>query len=315
VLLRTGHQRHRKTVAGGGPPQSNTLNPSSMSRTDKSLGKVQALIEKQLQLLNLALFVCDKGSADFENQEFVCALSEKVRAAVVPMSLAAGQSVGTILQYIQERGIPVRDCFPVARSAVETFVNATYVLAGGDALAEKAIRHAQQKLHRGFDRSIGRGEYKIYITASPMPDIKGQPELKAALEEFTTARGREKSWTDDSVPMRIEKVGQALGVVPASGLLGAYALIYGDASEIIHGSLFGIQLFYHGRTKSLASVEDFRALTAEHLEGIFFAVFLALNSYLRAFSMSQNFSVLDRHLERIFDEFMQAIRAPDGKRV
>lgn len=286
-----------------------------MTQTDECLGKVQALIEKQLQLLNLALFVCDKGSADFENQELVCSLPEKVRAAVVPMSLAAGQSVGTILQYVQKRGITVRDCFPVARSAVETFVNATYVLAGGELLAEKTIRHAQQKLFRDLDRSVGRGELKIHLAASPMPDIKGQAELKAALEEFSTARGREKNWTDDSVPMRIEKVGQVLGVVPASGLLGAYALIYGDASEIIHGSLYGIQLFYHGRTRSPANVDDFRALTAEHLEGIFFAVFLALNSYLRAFSMSQKFSALDRRLEGGFDEFMQAIRASDGKGV
>ena len=286
-----------------------------MSGTDECLAKVQALIEKQLQLLNLSLFVCDKGSADFEDEELACSLSEKVRAAVVPMSLAAGQSVGTVLQYVQRRGIPVRDCFPVARSAVETFVNASYVLAGGEPVAERAIRHAQHKLYRDLDRSVGRGEYKIQITASPMPNIKDQGELKTALEEFTTTRGREKNWTDDSVPMRIEKVGKVLGVVPASGLLGAYALIYGDASEIIHGSLFGIQLFYHGRTKSPENVEDFRALTAEHLEGIFFAVFLALNSYLRAFSISQKLSVLDRRLEGIFDEFMQAIRNSDGKGV
>lgn len=286
-----------------------------MPKSDECLVKVQALIEKQLQLLNLALFVCDKGSADFENHELVCSLSEKVRAAVVPMSLAAGQSVGTILQYALKRGIPVRDCFPVARSAVETFVNATYVLAGGDPLAEKAIRHARQKLYRDLDRSVGRGEYKIHITASPTADIKGQAELKAALEEFTNARGREKNWTDDSVPMRIEKVGEVLGVVPASGLLGAYALVYSDASEIIHGSLFGIQLFYHGRTKSPANAEEFRALTAGHLEGIFFAVFLALDSYLRAFSISQKFSVLDRRLEGLFDEFMRAIRTSDAKGV
>lgn len=286
-----------------------------MPPSDECLVRVQALIEKQLQLLNLSLFICDKGSADFENQELICSLSEKIRAAVVPMSLAAGQSVGTILQYAPKRGIPVRDCFPVARSAVETFVNATYVLAGGEPLAEKAIRHAQQKLYRDLDRSVGRGEHKIHIAASSMPDIKGQAELKAALEEFTTARGREKNWTDDSVPMRIEKVGQILGVVPASGLLGAYALIYGDASEIIHGSLFGIHLFYQGRTKSPANVEDFRALTAGHLEGIFFAVFLAVNSYLRAFSISQKFSALDRRLEGIFDEFMQAIRTSNERGV
>lgn len=272
-------------------------------------------MEKQLQLLNLSLFICDKGSADFENEELVCALPEKVRAAVVPMSLAGGQSIGTVLQYVQKRGIPVRDCFPVARSAVETLVNATYVLAGREPIADKALRHAQQKLYRDLNKEVGRGEFKLQITASPLPDIDGHAELKKALKEFTTARGREKNWTDDSMPMRIEKIGQALGVVPASGLLGAYALIYGDASEIIHGSLYGIQLFYHGRTKPPESVDDFRALTAQHLEGIFFAIFLALNSYLRAFCIVQKFAVLERRLEGFFDEFMETVRKTDAKGV
>ena len=68
-----------------------------MSTADECISKVQALIEQQLQLLNLSLFICDKGSADFSNEDLVCALSEEVRTVVVPMSLAGGQSIGTIL--------------------------------------------------------------------------------------------------------------------------------------------------------------------------------------------------------------------------
>lgn len=249
-----------------------------MSATDECIASVQELIEQQLKLLTLSLFICDKGSADFADEELVCSLSEKMRAVVVPMSLAGGQSIGTVLQSTQKRGIPVRDCFPIARSVVETLINAAYVLAGGESLAEKAIRHTQQKSYRDLDKKVGRSEYELRITATPKPNVTDQAGLKAAIDEFTTARGREKSWTDDSVPMRIEKIGQALGAVPASGFLGAYALVYADSSEIIHGSLFGIQLFYRGRAKPPESVEEFRSLTAQHFEGILFAIFLALNS-------------------------------------
>ena len=115
--------------------------------------------------------------------------------------------------------------------------------------------------------------------------------------------------------MRIEKIGPVLGVIPASGFLGAYALVYADGSEIIHGSLFGIQLFYRGRAKPPENVEDFRALTAQHLEGIMFAAFLALNSYLRAFCMLQKFKVLDDHLKQLFERFMDAIRGTEIKGV
>lgn len=286
-----------------------------MTATDECIAKVRALIEQQLQLLNLSLFIADKGSADFENEELVCALSEKIRTVVVPMSLAGGQSVGTILQFAEKRGIPVRDCFPIARSAVETFINAGYVLSGGEQLAEKAIHHTQQKFHRVLNKKVGRGEYQIHISASPLPTVDDQAGLKKALEEFTTAQGREKNWADDSVPMRIERIGQTLGVIPASGFLGAYALVYADGSEIIHGSLFGIQLFYRGLAKPPENVEEFRALTAKHLEGILFAVFLALNSYLRAFCMLQKFKVLDDRLKGLFDGFMDAIRGTEIKEV
>lgn len=286
-----------------------------MSVTDECIAKVQALIEQQLKLLTLSLFICDKGSADFADEELVCSLSENVRAVVVPMSLAGGQSIGTVLQSTQKRGIPVRDCFPIARSVVETLVNASYVLAGGEPLAEKAIRHTQQKFYRDLDKKVGRGEHELRITATPKPNVTDQEELKAAINEFTTARGREKSWTDDSVPMRIEKVGQVLGAVPASGFLGAYALVYADSSEIIHGSLFGIQLFYRGRAKPPENVDEFRSLTAQHLEGILFAIFLALNSYLRAFCTVQKFKSLDDRLRGLFDEFMLAIRGAGSKGV
>ena len=176
-----------------------------MSTTDGCISKVQALTEQQLLLLNLSLFICDKGSADFSNEDLICALSEQVQSVVVPMALAGGQSIGTILQSTAKRGIPVRDGFPIARSAVETLINAAYVLAGGDGFAEKAFRHTQQKFYRDLDKKVGRGEYRLHISASPLPVVDDQAGLKQAIEEFTTARRREKNWTDDSVPMRIEK--------------------------------------------------------------------------------------------------------------
>ena len=72
-----------------------------MSATDERIAGVQALIEQQLQLLTVSLFICDKGRADFAEKSPGCALSEKMRAAVVPMSPAGGQPIGTVLQSTQ----------------------------------------------------------------------------------------------------------------------------------------------------------------------------------------------------------------------
>jgi hypothetical protein len=285
-----------------------------MAATDKCIKKVKALIEVELQLLKLSLFIADKGSAVFNGHELKCTLTDKVKSVVVPMSLAGGQSVTTILDSSTKRGIPVRDCFPVARCAVETLINAGYVLVSGEQLADRAIRHAQQKSFREMDRTYGHGDFKFRIRATEIPDLEQNAELKSALDEFTSKQGKEKNWTNDSVPMRIEKIGHALGVGPASKFLGAYSLVYSDSSEIIHGSLFGIHKFYHGDSEPPTNVDEFRSLTARHIEGILFAVFLALNGYLRTYCLVQKLSTIDDLLKAHFDRFMDTIRTPPTKK-
>jgi len=281
-----------------------------MPTIDECIEKVKALIEVELHLLNLSLFIADKGSAVFNGHELKSCLTESVRGVVIAMSLAAGQSLTTVLDSSNKRGIPVRDSFPVARCAVEALINAAYVLSGGDKVAERAIRHAQQKAFRELDRSYGRGEFTFRIKAVEIPDLHQDTQLRKALDEFTSKQGKEKNWTDDSVPMRIEKIGQTLGVVPASNFLGAYSLVYSDSSEIIHGSLFGIQKFYRGDAKSPTTVDEFRALTAGHIEGILFAAFLALNGYLSTYCISQEFRVIEEILRDHFGRFLEVIRAP-----
>lgn len=280
-----------------------------MADYKKCIDEVSALIGKQQHLLNLSLFILDKGRALYEGHELVCKLSTNVRNVVTHLSLAGGQSTVTILEFAKKRGSPVRDCFPIARSTIETLINATYVLAGGEELATQAMRHAGQRAYRDLDRNVGRGDYvmHIYAATSPMPNLDQLAELKKSLSEFTSAQGREKSWTDDSVPMRIEKIGKHFGAPTASRLLGAYALIYGNASEIIHGTLFGTNFFYHGTTGS-NTLAEFHAVTEQHLESMLFATFMAMNSYICAFCIAQGFP-LEGLLKVHYEEFARVVRS------
>jgi len=77
-----------------------------MSATDERIASVQALIEQQLKLLTLSLFICDKGSADFADEELVCSLSEKDAGGGSSDVPSGWQSIGTVLQSTQKRGIP-----------------------------------------------------------------------------------------------------------------------------------------------------------------------------------------------------------------
>ena len=212
------------------------------------------MINTHLLILALTTKINSEGSAIYSEQKLVCSLPQPVIQVVTPMSLAAGGSVESIMKLTSVPSGSARDCHPIARSVVETMINACYVLACGADVANQAIRHAKQKYHRDMDRTFGGGEYSLRLRAVGTEDRNPSEELATAILEFTSKKGREKNWTEKSVSERIFVVGDKLSDVVAYELLGAYALVYGDASEITHGSLYGINLFFFGREKTPCSL-------------------------------------------------------------
>lgn len=175
---------------------------------------------------------------------------EKARSSVwVPalMLQAVGVSIHSVLALTHKRSMAIRDGFGIARSAVETSINAAYIACEGDQLGDRAIRHMRQKRWRDLHREIQIGD--LHITASR--DISAQvsdfPGLEDALEEFTRAkRGTEiREWIDLKLEDRIAAVG---GVSQKGGLaLGsAFFGIYRPASELLHGSYYGVNYFWQG---------------------------------------------------------------------
>jgi hypothetical protein len=265
-----------------------------MSNSEHDIDALRALIETHLQILAVTIKIADEGVVTYSEQKLVGTLPQAVIQVVAPMSLAVGGSVQSIFELTKGFTPAVRDCFPIVRSIVETMVNACYVLAGGSEVAEKAIRHAQQKYYRDMDRTWGQGDNLLRVHAVDVPNFKWDIDLAEALAEFTSKKGKEKNWTEDSVPVRITTIEKKLSLTIAKVLLGAYAIVYGDSSEITHGSLYGINLFFHGRGQSPKSQEDYQDLMRNHVRGIYYAVFFALTGYLRAvFHIQKHQSMID----------------------
>lgn len=274
-----------------------------MANSKHDIDSLQALIEIHLQILALTIKIADEGVVTYLEQKLVGTLPQAVVQVVAPMSLAVGGSVQSIVELTKGLTPAVRDCFPIARSVVETMVNACYVLACGSEVAEKAIRHAQQKYCRDMDRTFGKGDNLLRVQAVGVPNFKWDFDLADALAEFTSKNGKEKNWTDDSVPVRITTVEEKLSPSIAKLLLGAYAIVYGDASEITHGSLYGVNLFFRGRGQSPKSQDDYQKLMRNHVRGIYYAVFIALTGYLRAvFDIQKHQSMIDL-VEHQFGKF------------
>lgn len=202
----------------------------------------------------------------------------------VLMLQAVGVSVHSVLALTKERDMAIRDCFGIARSAVETAVNAAFIAISGVPMAEKAVRHMRQKRWRDLKRQGKVGDHRISVSRDISRSIEEFPGLREALAEYTNKRGDEvRDWTPESLERRIAAVsaahnraGLCLGVASFS--------IYRPASELLHGTYYGVNLFWQGsRDAPARSRADFDELwMTEHFVTLLTAMFFGVSGAIDA---------------------------------
>ncbi|MEW6203819.1 MAG: DUF5677 domain-containing protein [Pseudomonadota bacterium] len=265
---------------------------------------LRGLARLQHEFLRLALYVASEGPATFEGERLACSLGDNQRRICTYLAMGAGQSLETLLRMANLRGIPVRDAYPVARSAFESFLNASYLVAESDEVASRAIRYIDYAAWKHFNRKRGSGEFSLEIRSDADP----QATLAEKFPEFI---GKGKgSWTNLDVPSRIRIVGELAGSRAASRLLAADFLIYSLSSEIIHGSPFGVSYFNSAHQTGEKTTEGFRAATVCQLEEILIGVLHAGCGYLAAFFGQQGMHAPLKAEEKIFNRLFELSTKP-----
>lgn len=253
----------------------------------------------QLELLRVALHLASEGSIDFEGEKLICVIGDKQRRISTMLAMAAGQSMNTVLQMAKLRGIAVRDAYPIARSTVETFVNAAYLTVESEQIADRAIRYIDYAAWKQHNRRIGSGEFSLIVKSDP----NAEETLSSKFPEFA-GKGM-NSWTTLDVPSRIRRVGELSGKRAGSRLLAAYGLVYSLSSEVIHGSPYGASYFYTGRTHGAVTTEAFIEGTVRQLEEILIAVLHTACGYLAAFFESQHMDGPSMAEQKIFARLLE----------
>lgn len=273
---------------------------STQSKTFKDLSfhdKLRSLALLQQELLKKALHLSSHGSLQHEGRTIACKMPENKRKASTMLAMTAGQSLTTLLEFSSKKGIPIRDCYPIARSAVESFINASFIVSAPENVAERSMHHVQFGAWRLSNRKFGIGAYEIDVASSP----DNSKELEERFPEFS----KDGSWTKLSVPDRIHKVGTLNSNKAAARLTAAYGLIYYLSSEVIHGSLFGASYFYTCHLGTEASTEAFQEGTIRQIEEILIGVLHAACGYLSAFYSCQGIDVLAEEEQRLFDLLLE----------
>lgn len=137
----------------------------------------------------------------------------------------------------------LNQAYIVSRAMLERATNYCFLQLCTDGQYQDFIDYSLNKAGRRFDRSVvADGEVKAHLYLKDGP-LKLSPELVAAVAKFTSQRGGEKTrWTTISLSDRAAAIEAKLG---RTGLFMSLLAIYSDASEALHGTLYGA-LFHFG---------------------------------------------------------------------
>ena len=216
------------------------------------------------------------------------------------MLQAVGVSLHSVLALTQNRDMAIRDGFGIARSAVETAVNAAYIGVGGLPVAEQAIRHMRQKRWRDLSREANIGGWRMTVSRDVGLAPNDLPGLTDALDEYTNKRGREvRDWTAASIEERIDAVTERCR---RAGLCFGAAVfaIYRPSSELLHGTYYGVNYFWQGSrempARSKAAFDHLWLL--EHfvtlLSAMFFGASGAIDTMATVFGLPDHAELQDR---------------------
>lgn len=270
-----------------------------MSQRNEILDELRAVIGEQSQLLTLILFTMSQGPVLRDGQWLSCSLETDQARATAAVAMGAGQSLGTVVRNSAERGLAVRDLYPIARAVVEGFINAAFFITQPVEVSQRALAHRQYAAWKHSNRVIGSGDFMMTLGDDPTPKA-------TAAKLFPDFAGRgQDSWCSLDAPSKINRIGQ---VVQASGgaFLGAYGGIYAVSSEIIHGSVYGMSYFMSAYTGQAQTTEAFQQGTEGQMVDILSAVGHAASGFISAYANVHQFGPLVMKEHELFKRLFKA---------
>lgn len=134
----------------------------------------------------------------------------------------------------------LNETFMLARAFLECLINYCYLLVCDQSEYDRFIAHTRQKGFRALRRTVEGSGLRAELSFTGKVDASEIPGMQEALDLFTGKRGGEITrWTDVSLPERVGELAKRGGSGKPGPLMLALLAIYQDASEALHGTLYG----------------------------------------------------------------------------
>lgn len=199
-----------------------------------------------------SFFVSQLGLISQLSQKSLEEKSEKRINQIFPLIGSLSTAGDSILHSVRY-GL-MTEAFIVARAFLERLVNACYLLVCDEKEFKDYVDYSMQKVYRSL--LTKRKAYENIGHDVPVPDMSRIPIVAEGLKKFTSHRGKEITrWTTLRIEKRINLIGQRVKGFQSTVFLAAVGFLYEDASEAIHGTLYG-SLFITGIFYGVPTKED-----------------------------------------------------------
>ncbi len=184
----------------------------------------------------------------------------------------------------------VNESIMLGRSCIERLIILSYLTLCKKEDYLQFKEFSIQKAYRKLDREVTAGDYKIKLKYNGEIDIESLPDLKAALSRFTSKHGKEITrWSNKSLYEMVEEISNKSAITPENFLM-SLLLFYEDASEAIHGTLYGAVFdfgaFYPGFDKNNLKEAEFT--TRKKLTLLYWGIGLMLDDLFKLLGDKNN---------------------------
>jgi hypothetical protein len=296
-------------------PFSKISRMNSSPEIDEGIHSLASILKRMSNLVAGMVYVMIEHELASKLRTETLQIPSDISHAIVPLCTAIANSTNTLLELSDGPGLQTRDCYSISRCIVELGVNVCYIMANGSEMAKKAYRHAQQRMFRELEKESRIGTGKVKVSVPGRPEIEDIPGMREAIDEFSTARGKAKDWTDKNLEQRIESVGERFGHNIQGDLDFASFIVYRQASEVLRGSLYSTLHFFaiSGGSKPDGKNASAKWVASQH-ELILISAIMANAACIESFHKLYGFESADNRCKALFKELKQVLASKRAKK-
>jgi hypothetical protein len=268
---------------------------SSMSAT---VAGMRVILLDQTRQLDLCLHILHESELGPEPLD---ASSPDINRVIKAIMHMIGISAHSLLKLCEEVNLSAKDGYPIARAIIEGAVNVAYLMASDPEILRKAQRHAEFRAFRDLNRQENMGGWTMqagYQIELPAHQLE---RLDSMASEFTTAKGRDKDWTELSIRQRLDAAAAVFKSTSLVSLNVAAFNIYRHASEVIHGSYYGALMIYGMNIprSGKPNGDEFRLVFLDHQFSVLMTAIFAVAGLVECFAQYAKIPALKLEVDEI----------------